>query len=192
MAFLNSTIGFQPEIAAGGGDPTRYVYSGTAANTWITGELLTLSSGTVIELVSSGGAGTAGDIGATEFGSAAGQLFIALEDVATATTGNVAVQRVTADTLFRGIAIDGSTLTTAPTLTDANIGVNYELYKCADGTWAVNVDNTSSPCVEIVNIENNLWQANSPDYPVVYDSNSNKINYPIVTFRFLNALVVAQ
>jgi hypothetical protein len=116
-------------------------------------------------------------------GTTGARLFIALEDVLTATSGFVSVQEIAEDTLIWCQLCASSS--SNPTSAVVTKGTSYDLYQMDNGTvdganiWGVDVDSTSKPCVTIIDTD-----ANRKPF-----TNATAADYDGVVVKFLSAII---
>lgn len=169
---------FPPRIVKNGGPITSDVYkayysSGATSEDWYKGQPLSLrDDGTVTLATDSSGIGTGG----------ANVRFIALTDHDSSAEGEsvfVTVQEITQDTVFEGQLNASSTGDTTPV--QAMIGDRYDvvLDTSAPYGWGPDVDDTTNPACEIVDVEPN-WQ---------WMRNSATEDYGLVRFKFLESII---
>lgn len=149
MARTNGQI--QSRIVKNGGPITHlryksYYSDGSTGEDWKAGNLLRLvNDGTVTKCLDSTGLGT----------GAKGIRFVALADHDSSAEGAsvfVAVQEITQDTVFE-MQVHHDTAASAVT-TSANIGDRFDIDLVGD-VQVVDLQDTSDPCVEIIDIEAN-------------------------------------
>lgn len=147
----------QSRIVAKGGPITHlryksYYSDGSAGEDWSAGDFLRLvNDGTVTKCLDSGGIGT----------GAKGIRFLAVADHDSSEYGKsvfVAVQEITADTQIE-MQVHHDTPASA-VVAQANIGDRYDV-DIVSGVQVVDLEDTTNPCVEIVDIEPNYNPFNS-------------------------------
>ena len=165
MAKLAITV--QARIVKNGGPITSEVWKGDGSNVWKKGKLLKAANGTVAPVLILGSSPATLDTDDT--GTANAKLFIALSDVDSATSEFVPVQEIKSDTILQ-VRL-GASSSTDPKAATALKGDVYALYQLATGIWAVDVDNTTKPVVQVVDIEQDFdpyAPGNGADYGRVW------------------------
>ena len=128
-------IPLSPVIVKKGGEVTSDKYKGDNSSIWKKGCLLKLSSG---KIAICDALDTASVLDTDDTGTSGAKLFIAMEDVDTATSDYVAVQEVTRDTIFEGrLCATGST---DPTAANVTPGTAYTAWQLTTGVWGIDVD----------------------------------------------------
>lgn len=194
MATYN-TIVVPSRILNNGGEQTRQQYSGDNSNTWKRGQLLELdANGLITEVVDNA---SAVEIDTADFRLSGGNImFIALDDVTAATSGTVAVQRITSDTEFIGPLVSGASTSAPPTAVASMIGGteagdNYVLWQSTDGWFALDKNDTTNPIVVVTGIESVDMPYNWDDIGVnmFVHSADDPQKYNFVRFKFLPSVI---
>lgn len=147
MALTAITV--QARIVKNGGPISSETWKGDGSSTWYKGQLLKAANGTVTPVLALGSSPATLDTDDT--GTANAKLFIALSDVSAATSDFVPVQEVTASTVFQiRLVASGSGSPVAATALKGDV---LALYQLASGIWGVDVDNSTKPVVQVVDIE---------------------------------------
>jgi len=173
MALTAITV--QARIVKNGGPITSEVWKGDGTNTHVKGQLLKAANGTVTPVLVLGSSPATLDTDDT--GTANIKLFIALSDVSVATSAFVPVQEIKSDTIFQVRLVASSS--GSPVAATALKGDVYALYQLASGVWGIDVDNSTKPVVQVVDIEQDF----DP-----YDKDNGE-NYGRVWVKVLSAIL---
>jgi hypothetical protein len=145
------------QIVHGGGPITRDQFKGDGSSVWKAGQLLKLADGALTVVLALSGSPAIVD---TDDIAAASRLFIALSDQDSATSGYVAVQEITRETVLRAQICDAGSAGTAAA--QAMIGDTYALYQLANGVTGVDRGNATKPVVQVTNQEGNFDPYSAP------------------------------
>lgn len=165
MALLAITV--QARIVKNGGPITSEVWKGDGSSLWAKGQLLKAANGTVTPVLALGSSPATLDTDDT--GTSNAKLFIALSDVTAATSDFVPVQEIKSDTIIQVRLLASSS--GSPKAATAQKGDVYALYQLASGLYGVDVDNTTKPVVQVVDIEqdvNPYRKTNGENYGFVW------------------------
>lgn len=164
-----------PQIISDGGPVFVKTFKAASNVNWNRGTLLKLSTnGTVTPCLATGSADT---LDTDDTGTSGARLFVALtawgnlvdtdnqmidasgvnngQTTSTAypVDGYVPVQEVLRKTVFEGKVC---TTSSGDAIADvAEINATYALYQLADGSWAVDIENTTKPVVQVSNVSPN-------------------------------------
>lgn len=167
-------------LVNGGGPVTIERYKGDNSSTWKKGQLLKLASGVLTSIVTLGNSPVEIDTDDLASGT---ELFVAMADLDVASAGYQPVQRVLSDTLFEGPLVSSNAGDSAPpTVPSTIIGTRYVCYQDASGNWGVDKNDTTTPVVEIVDVEGEYRPFKMPDL----NENSSGERYNLVTFKFVS------
>jgi len=165
-----------PRIVMNGGPITSdvvksYYSSGATSEDWIAGSLLQLTASGLVTLPVAVG---------NDIGAATNVRYIALK--ANDSSANeksifVAVQAITEDTVFEGQLCDTGSGSSIPA--QAMIGDRLDVWLHTTGVWAPDINDTTNPVVEIVDVETNF----DP-----YSTEKGNV-YGLVRFKFLESVI---
>jgi hypothetical protein len=132
MPSLNE-IGSGSTIVKNGGPATQFKWSGDNSTTWVKGQLLREAAGVIARVASGATTIPVATVPLTNVT----RLFIALEDVPTATAGNVAVQEILVDTVLQGPMSNNVTADFVPVTARSNVNDTCLCYQSALGIFGV-------------------------------------------------------
>ncbi len=155
-----------PQIISNGGAIFKNTFKPASSTHFARGQLLKITSnGEVTPVLAI--ASSPATLDTDDTGTANARLFVAMEPYGSLATsenapingtgypndGYITVQELTADSVIEAVCCDSAASDASAAL--ANIDGTYALFQLANGTWAVDLGNTTKPVVRVLDVEPN-------------------------------------